>query len=124
MTKKKTQNFKIFNAIICLLFITMLGLLLYCGFNMKTTSDMEFLGLQDHLLNSYIKLRYQEDHRVCEVESHFISDDGDFAVRFWCQDYSNDAHEPNSDKQYHTLYFQKPRVIEGGTTGYAEALGD
>ena len=124
MKKQKSNNYKTATIILgCLLVIT-LGALIYCGINMKSASDKEYLNLQDHLLNRFVELNYEKENQVCQMESHDLSKDQEVAVKFWCQDYDKDTHEKIGNKQYHTLYFQHPQKIEGGETGYAEALGE
>lgn len=124
--QKKTTNYKTFNIIFGCLMVIMAGALIYCGLNMSSAADREYLALRDHLLSRFIEEKYQQEdqNQVCQMESHGLSKDREVAVRFWCQDYDTETHETTSEKKYHTLYFQRPNLIPGGLTSYAEALGD
>ncbi len=122
--KKRNNSYKKINVVFGCLMVIMLGLLVYCGINMKSRSDKEYLNLQDHLLGRFVEINYKKDGQVCKMENHSLSKDYEVSVRFWCQAYDKDTNKLVGDKVYHTLYFQRPSVIDGGVTGYAEALGD
>ena len=122
--KKQKNNYKTLNIVFGCLMLVMAGILVYCGMNMKSASDQEYLKLQDHLLSRFVELNYQQENQVCGMEKHGLSKDNEVFVRFYCQNYDTDTHEPVGNKEYHTLYFQRPTTIENGTAGYAEALGD
>lgn len=96
----------------------------YCVANIKSDSDKEYLALQDHLLNRFVVLSYQKENQYCQMESHGLSENHEVFVRFWCQNYDGNTNEPVGEKEYHTAYFQRPSTIQGGITGYGEALGD
>ena len=123
-TKAQNNNFKILSIILGCVSVILLGALIYCCTNMKSAEDKEYLALQDHLLNRHIQMMYENGTNVCGMESHSLSKDNDVAVKFWCQKYDTDTHEPIGSKEYHTLYFQHPANIQNGKGGYAEALGD
>ena len=85
--------------------------------------DQEYLNLREYLLGRYIELSYEYDGRDCLMENHGLSEDNDMYVRFWCQDY-DENHQALGEKQYHTLYFNRPHKDGAIEHGYAEALGD
>ncbi len=120
----KTDRYKILTIIFGCLFIAAFGALIYCGMNMKTEEEKEYLSLEEHLLGRHIEMMYGNEGRLCGLESYGLSQDHEVAARFWCQDYDTETHEPVGDKYYHTLYFQHPKVYDWGYSGYAEALGD
>ncbi|MBR2766798.1 hypothetical protein IKD67_01800 [Candidatus Saccharibacteria bacterium] len=125
MKKQNTKNnYKTPCIVLGCVVVALVGALIYCCANIKSAEDKEYLALQDHLLSRFVKLNYQKDNQVCEMESHSLSKDNEVSVRFWCQNYDADTHEPSGSKEYHTLYFQHPSEFAGGKGGYAEALGD
>ena len=123
-SKKQKINYKSLNIVFGCLMLIMAGGLAYCSVNMKSASDQEYLKLQDHLLDRFVELNYQQEHQVCEMEKHGLSKNNEIFVKFYCQNYDEITHEPVGDKEYHTLYFQHPTTIDGSMTSYAEALGD
>ena len=124
MKKTPQNNYTTINILLGCMMIIMAGALIYCGANIKSTSDKEFLNLRGHLFSRFIKLNYEKDNQLCEVEKYGVSSNNEVYVRFWCQKYDSNTHKPASEKEFNTLYFQHPKTIEGGTTGYAEALGE
>lgn len=123
--KNNNKNTKIVCTLLGCLSAILLCTTIYGFANMKSASDKEYLALSDHLLGRFIEMDYGKDNRVCEMEKHELSKNNEVSVRFWCQDYDANTHEPVGDKEFHTLYFQHPREFEGGkSTGYAEALGE
>ena len=102
----------------------MIGVLVYCGMNIKSAADREYLDLQDHLLGRFVELNYQKEGRVCEMEGHGLSGDHEVFIKFWCQNYDAGTDKLVGEREYHTVYFQRPKAIDGGTAGYAEALGE
>ena len=120
--KKQKKDYKKFNVIFGILMVAMVGVLVYCGLNVKSAADKEYLDLQDHLLGRFIELNYQKEGQVCKMEGHGLSKDFEVSVRFWCQSYDADTDQLTGEREYRTVYFQHPKTIDGGTTGYAEAL--
>ncbi|MDO4611477.1 MAG: hypothetical protein Q4B34_01290 [Candidatus Saccharibacteria bacterium] len=120
---KQDNKYKIINAIFACIMIVMAGVMVYCGLNMKTAEEKEYLALQDHLYTQIVETKGVG--KWCEVESHGLSKDNDVYVRFWCYKFNPDTNELTEEKVYNTLYFQKHTVLgDGYSTGYAEALGD
>ena len=121
--KDARKKYTTINIVIGATLAATVGILIYYVTQHNNTSDQEFLNLRDHLLSRFIQLDYGKDNRVCEMVENGLSKDNDIYVKFWCQDYDEDTHEP-SEKVYHTLYFQHPTIINGYPTSYAEALGE
>lgn len=125
MKKQKSKiNYKTLCMVLGCLAVILAGALIYCGTNMKSAEDKEYLSLQDHLLGRFVELNYQKDNQICKMEGHELSKNNEVSVKFWCQNYDADTHEPVGGKEYHIVYFQHPTEFEGGVGGYAEALGD
>ncbi len=122
--KKQKKNYKKFNVVFGVLMVIMMGVLVYCGINIKSTADKEYLALQSHLLDRFVELNYQKENQICKMESYGLSENNEVSVKFWCQNYDVDTNKLSEEKEYHTLYFQHPTTMENGTTGYAEALGE
>lgn len=119
--QKSKNNYAKFNILFAILIVASVITSVYCGINIKSSADKEYLALQDHLLNRFIQMKFNEEgKRICGMESYGLSKENNVAVKYWCQDY-NESHEPVGDKAYHTLYFNHPDK-EGH--GYAEAVGD
>ena len=105
-TKAKNNNkYLKINIFFGVVIVVLVGALFYCGMNMKTHEDQKKIDLHEHLLNQVVQLTYGREHRVCESVENGLSKDDDVYIRFWCQDYSED-HEPITEKDYDTLYFQ------------------
>ncbi|MDO4611479.1 MAG: hypothetical protein Q4B34_01300 [Candidatus Saccharibacteria bacterium] len=120
---KQDNKYKIINIVFACLIVALAGALVYCGSNMYSAEDKEYLALQDHLLNRHVEMMYEQEDRwqVCEMDSRGISKDNDVYVRFWCQTYDTTTGQPAGETDYRTLYFQHRADAWGG---YAEALGD
>lgn len=117
----KPQKITIFFIITTVLFM---GLSIYFGLNQKSHEDIEKINLHEHLLNLYVQSTYGGEGKVCESVDNGLSKDGDVYIRFWCQKYNED-HEPITEKDYDTLYFQHyGEAIDRYNGPYAEALGD
>lgn len=105
-TKAKNNNkYLKINIFFGVVIVVLVGVLFYCGMNMKTHEDQKKIDLHEHLLNQVVQLTYGREGRVCESVENGLSKDDDVYIRFWCQDYSED-HEPITEKDYDTLYFQ------------------
>lgn len=120
---KKSKNQKIqpkYRNIIIVLSVAVVALtggLIYCGMNMKTAEEKEYLGVMPHLMSRHVDLMYDREGRACTAEEYGISKDNDPFVEFYCDEYENGELKERVDG--YTLYF--PHRAEA-TTGYAESL--
>ena len=106
----------------CVIVGLIIGLIVSIA-KLPNQEDQEYLNLREHLLNRFIEVSYGREGRVCSSEDRGLSEDGDIYVKFWCQDYNSDQ-QPSGDKQFHTLYFNRPYKDGAIEHGYAEALGE
>ena len=124
-TKQKTaqkDKYKVPCIVLGSIVVLLSAALAFVSFSthLENAENKEYIALKDHLLEQHIEMLYGRENRVCQMEKHGLSKDNDLYVRFWCQDYDAESHEPITGKEYNTLYFQHP--TDNG--GWAEALGD
>ncbi len=120
-TKKQPEDKKL----IIILLISMLlltGALIACIFNIKTSTDKEYLDVYEHLLRNYIieKCPEAENYNtVCLMKEYGVSKDGDPYVTYIRQKYDQQTHEKINEEHIYTLYFQHRK---DAIDGYSEAL--
>ena len=119
--KKSQTKYPCIIIVLCVAIACLIGGVIYCGTNMKSYEEREYLDVYEHLLSSYVFRSCDElmgnDAYVCQIDSYGVSKDGDPYVKFKATEYNTEGHEPTGKVQMGTIYFDHM-----GPNEYGEAM--